>query len=237
MCIAELPFATSLMATYLEQGHGESLAAGVYAGSLLVMSVAFAALMRLILLRRPHMLSEELSERRRRTILFRSRAGLVPYAAALGLAAVSRRHAAICGAVALYYASPRERRLIKSRTASGNCPPVSEARSSRITAVCLPAAVFAYAERPLTAEVQLGLGRERRRLGSGGALVLAGEVLDAGGERALLVVDRERYFLNLFRAPPSRSVSHTRVSQRPFHGLFPCRSSMAWENPSTTASL
>jgi uncharacterized membrane protein len=107
MCIAELPFATSLMATYLRQRQGESLAAGVYAGSFLVMSLAFVALNSVILLRRTHMLSEELSEARRRTILFRGRAGLVPYAAAVGLAVVSPYATlAICGAVALYYASP-----------------------------------------------------------------------------------------------------------------------------------
>ena len=107
MCIAELPFATSLLAVYLKQGRGENLAAGVYAGSFLVMSIAFATLMRLILLRRPHMLIEELSERRRRAILFRSRLGLVPYAVAVGLAAVSPYATlAICGAVGLYYAAP-----------------------------------------------------------------------------------------------------------------------------------
>ena len=107
MCIAELPFATSLLASYLKQGHGESLAAGVYAGSFLVMSLAFATLMRLILLGRPHMLIEELSEQRRRAIVLRGRAGLVPYAVALGLAAVSPYATlAICGAVALDYALP-----------------------------------------------------------------------------------------------------------------------------------
>jgi hypothetical protein len=71
------------------------------------MSLAFVALNRLILLQRPDMLSEELSEARRRTILFRGRAGLLPYAAAVGLAAISPYATlAICGAVAIYYASP-----------------------------------------------------------------------------------------------------------------------------------
>lgn len=71
------------------------------------MSLAFATLMRLILLGRPHMLIEELSEQRRRAIVLRGRAGRVPYAVALGLAAVSPYATlAICGAVALYDALP-----------------------------------------------------------------------------------------------------------------------------------
>jgi uncharacterized membrane protein len=107
MCIAELPFATSLFATYLKHGQGEDFAAGVFAGSFLAMAVVFASLMRLILVRRPHMLVEELSEQRRRAILLRGRVGLVPYAISMGLAAVSAYATlAVCAAVAVYYSLP-----------------------------------------------------------------------------------------------------------------------------------
>jgi uncharacterized membrane protein len=42
MTICVLPFSTSLMATYLREPHGENLAAAVWAGSFLLMSVAFS---------------------------------------------------------------------------------------------------------------------------------------------------------------------------------------------------
>lgn len=107
MCIAELPFATSLLAHYLKHGEGEHVAAGVYAGSFLVMSSAFAALNQLILLRRAHMLSEQIGDERRRAILRRSIIGLLPYAIATGLAAVSAYVALIiCAAVGVYYTLP-----------------------------------------------------------------------------------------------------------------------------------
>src|ERR1700751_5882636 len=43
MSIAVLPFATSLMATYLRETRGQHLAAVIYSGSLLLMGVCFAA--------------------------------------------------------------------------------------------------------------------------------------------------------------------------------------------------
>ena len=95
------------MATYLPADHGQKLAAGVYAGSFLLMSIAFATLNRHILLARAHMLSEELSLEERRRILARSVTGLVPYLIATILAVVSAYLTlAICGALALFYALP-----------------------------------------------------------------------------------------------------------------------------------
>ena len=108
MAIAVLPFATSLLATYLKQGgHYANLAAGVYSGSFLVMSVAFATLNRHILMRKAHLLGEDLSAERRRQILGRGVAGVLPYALATALAVVSPYVTlVICGAVAVFYASP-----------------------------------------------------------------------------------------------------------------------------------
>jgi TMEM175 potassium channel family protein len=108
MTIAVLPFATSLLANYLKQGgHYANLAAGVYSGSFLVMSLAFAALNHHILMRKAHLLGVELSDERRRQILVRSVAGIAPYAGATGLAVVSPYVTLIiCGAIGVFYASP-----------------------------------------------------------------------------------------------------------------------------------
>jgi uncharacterized membrane protein len=107
MLIAVLPFATALMARYLRQSHGETVAAAVYSGTFLAMAVAFSALNRLILFGRSHMLAVELPYERRRQILFRAVSGLVPYAIATALAPVSPYATLIiCGAVAAFYALP-----------------------------------------------------------------------------------------------------------------------------------
>jgi TMEM175 potassium channel family protein len=105
--IAELPFATDLMAAYLRQGHGENLAAAVYAGSFLMMAITFAALNRHILFPKSHLLATTLPEERRQEILRRSIRGLVPYALATVLAVVSPYVTlVICAVLAGYYALP-----------------------------------------------------------------------------------------------------------------------------------
>ena len=107
MTIGILPFATDLMATYLPADHGQKLAAGVYGGAFLVMSLAFSALNRHILLARAHMLSAQIPVEERRRILARSVSGLAPYLVATILAAVSAYATlAICGALAVFYALP-----------------------------------------------------------------------------------------------------------------------------------
>ena len=107
MSIGVLPFATALMATYLRESSGETLAALVYGGSLLVMAALFAALNRHILLVKAHMLVEPLPEARRREILRRSVRGLIPYTVATALALVSPYLTlAICASLAVYYAFP-----------------------------------------------------------------------------------------------------------------------------------
>jgi uncharacterized membrane protein len=107
LSIALLPFATELMADYLRADRGQNLAAGVYAGSFLLMAVAFAALNRHILLARAHMLSAEIPEADRRRILARSVSGLAPYLIATIVALVSAYATlAICAALAVFYALP-----------------------------------------------------------------------------------------------------------------------------------
>jgi len=105
--IALIPFATSLMTGYLRRGHGQHLAAVVYAGTFLLMSISFATLNWFILFRRTALLRVELSVDERRLVMTRFVTGLVPYAIAAALAPVSPYLTlAICGAVAAFYALP-----------------------------------------------------------------------------------------------------------------------------------
>ncbi|HWX74756.1 MAG TPA: TMEM175 family protein [Solirubrobacteraceae bacterium] len=107
LTIGVLPFTTALAAEYLKQGHGQHLAAGVYSGSYLLMSIAFAATNRYILLGKPSLHRVALPEAQCREILRRSLTGLVPYALATALAVLSPYVTlAICGAIAVYYALP-----------------------------------------------------------------------------------------------------------------------------------
>jgi uncharacterized membrane protein len=105
--IGVLPFATDLMATYLREAHGERLAAAVYAGSFLAMSLTFAALNHHTLYRKRHLLAVELSDHRRHQVITRGLFGLVPYALATVLALVSPYVTlGICASLAVYYAMP-----------------------------------------------------------------------------------------------------------------------------------
>ena len=102
-----LPFTTALMAAYLKEGQGDHLAAAIYAGSFVLMSIAFASLNWLILFRKAHLMGQPIDEGRRRTIIVRGVAGLIPYLLATILAVASAYAAlAICGAIALFYALP-----------------------------------------------------------------------------------------------------------------------------------
>jgi uncharacterized membrane protein len=107
MTIVVIPFGTHLLASYLKASRGQYLAAGVYGGILLAMAVTFSALNRQILLRRPHLLRVPLSLEERRAIFRRNVTGVVPYAAATGLAAVSPYITlGITAALAAFYALP-----------------------------------------------------------------------------------------------------------------------------------
>jgi uncharacterized membrane protein len=107
LTIGLLPFATHLIASYLKQSEGQRLAAGVYSGSFLLMSIAFAVLNRHILLVKSHLMDAKMPEERRRKVLSRSVTGLIPYALATGLAVVSAYVTlAMCAAIAAFYALP-----------------------------------------------------------------------------------------------------------------------------------
>jgi uncharacterized membrane protein len=107
MTVSALPFTTALMAAYLKEGQGESLAAAVYSGSFLAMSLAFSGMNRHILFERADFLEQGLDERLRRLTLKRGVVGLLPYALATALALISPYVTlAICAAVAVFYASP-----------------------------------------------------------------------------------------------------------------------------------
>ena len=107
MSIGILPFATGLMANYLRDPGGQRLAAAVYSGCFLLMSLAFSLLNRQILLGRPSMLTSEMPLQERRRILARALTGLVPYLVATILAIVSAYATlAICAGVAAFYALP-----------------------------------------------------------------------------------------------------------------------------------
>ncbi len=107
MSIAVLPFATDLMAAYLKESQGEHIAAAVYSGAFLLMASIFSVLNRHILLRKAHLLQDARSEEWRRRTYRRARLGVIPYALATALAAVSPYLTlAICGALAVFYALP-----------------------------------------------------------------------------------------------------------------------------------
>ncbi len=107
LTIGVLPFATSLMAEYVNKSSGQHVAAAVYSGAFLLMSIAFSVMNRHILLTKPDLHGERLTLEQRRHILSRSITGLIPYAVATALAFVSPYITlAICGALALFYALP-----------------------------------------------------------------------------------------------------------------------------------
>jgi len=107
MTIAVLPFTTALMAAYLKATDGENLAAAIYSGSLLLMSLAFFVMHRHLLLARVHFLHEHLTPEVRSAVLRRNARGLLPYAlATVGAILSPYLTLIICGAVAVFYALP-----------------------------------------------------------------------------------------------------------------------------------
>ncbi len=108
LTIGALPFTTALIAEYLRASSGQHLAAAVYAGSFLVMSVVFYTMMHHILYSRRHLMVDSISDEERDKIARRNRFGLLPYLVATALAPVSSYLTlAICGALAIFYAVPQ----------------------------------------------------------------------------------------------------------------------------------
>jgi uncharacterized membrane protein len=107
LSVCLLPFSTSLMAEYLKAASGERLAAAIYAGSVLLMSVLFFAMQFHVLRRRPDLLHRGITPEMRDAVLRRNVAGLLPYLLATAMAAVSPYATlAITAAVGIFYAVP-----------------------------------------------------------------------------------------------------------------------------------
>jgi uncharacterized membrane protein len=108
LTIGVLPFSTALMAEYLDASHGQNLAAVIYGGSFLLMSLAFFAMQRHLLLAKQHLLHDHLTPEVRQAVLRRNAVGLLPYAVATVGGVVSPYVTlAICAGVAVFYALPR----------------------------------------------------------------------------------------------------------------------------------
>ncbi len=107
MCIVLLPFATSMMSTYLKRSQGQHLAAAIYGAALLAMAITFSLLQRQILLRRATLLRDPLTGAERRRIFRRSASGIAPYVLATALAALTPYATLlVSGLLAGFYALP-----------------------------------------------------------------------------------------------------------------------------------
>ena len=107
LSICVLPFSTALMADYLKTSNGERLAAAIYAGSLLVMSLFFFAMQARAMRSHPELLHEHVTPGTRAFVMRRNAIGLLPYLVATLAAAISPYVTlAITALVAIFYAIP-----------------------------------------------------------------------------------------------------------------------------------
>jgi uncharacterized membrane protein len=107
LCVCVLPFSTALMAEYLKATDGEGLAAAIYAGSFLVMSLCFFTMQSHVMRSRPQFLEPRVTPEVRDAVLRRNAAGLLPYVVATAVAPVSPYATLILtAAVAVFFAVP-----------------------------------------------------------------------------------------------------------------------------------
>lgn len=107
LCIAGLPFTTSVFASYLQAGPDGHLAAVIYAGSFLVTSVMFMALQWLLVMHRPLLLREPLTPMQQRSILLRGTIAVPVYLlAALAGLLTPYLTLAVCLCLGLFYLLP-----------------------------------------------------------------------------------------------------------------------------------
>jgi len=105
MFVTLIPFPTGLLATYLHAGTDEHVAAAVYAGTLLAMSIAFFSTY--VWAARRKLFAPWVGEQHVGYLIRRNVAGLLVYAVAIGVAFTSASASlALCGLVALYYLHP-----------------------------------------------------------------------------------------------------------------------------------
>jgi uncharacterized membrane protein len=108
MFVTLIPFPTGLLATYLHAGTDEHIAAAVYAGTLLAMSIAFFSTY--LWAARRKLFAPWVGEQQVGYLVRRNGAGLLVYAAAIAVAFASASVSlALCGLVALYYLHPGRR--------------------------------------------------------------------------------------------------------------------------------
>jgi uncharacterized membrane protein len=108
MFVTLIPFPTGLLATYLHAGTDEHVAAAVYAGTLLAMSIAFFSTY--LWAARRKLFAPWVGEQHVGYLVRRNGAGLLVYAAAIAVAFASASISlALCGLVALYYLHPGRR--------------------------------------------------------------------------------------------------------------------------------
>jgi uncharacterized membrane protein len=105
MFVTLIPFPTRLLATRLNSHADRDVAAAVYAGTLLAMSIAFFSTY--LWAAHQRLFGEWIAKRHVGYLLRRNAAGLSVYAAAIGIAFVSADVSlALCGLVACYYLFP-----------------------------------------------------------------------------------------------------------------------------------
>jgi uncharacterized membrane protein len=118
MTIGVLPWSTSLLAEYLTQPNGGHLAAVVYGGSFLLLTVVFYGMQRYIIFGRRDLLHERIGDEALRAVDRRTRLGILPYVVATSLGLVSAYVTlALCALIAGYYALPK---TIYERDAASN---------------------------------------------------------------------------------------------------------------------
>src|SRR3954453_24498 len=78
LSVCVLPFSTALMADYLKATEGEGLAAAIYAGSFLLMSLFFFGMQVYALRFRPQLVDRHVTPELRAAVLRRNAVGLVP---------------------------------------------------------------------------------------------------------------------------------------------------------------
>lgn len=104
MTIVFIPFASRLLAAYLLSGSNSHIAAAVYSGTMLAMSISIAVLWAYIVFH-PDLLEDASDPSSARSSIPRFSAGIAVYAATIGIAFIS---AALClgihALIALYYA-------------------------------------------------------------------------------------------------------------------------------------
>lgn len=121
LAIGILPFSTAMMAQYLRASQGQNVAAVVYGGSFLALSIVFFTMQRHLLIAKQHLLQNYPTAEVRRSVLRRN-FGLLPYAVAT-VAGILTPYLtlAICAVLAVFYGLPTttsDLRAIRTREAA-----------------------------------------------------------------------------------------------------------------------